>query len=176
MYAASMTNMLHFRPAAAAITGGLLILGGAAVAPALAYPAGASLSIACDAISYAPGATATCTLSNTDPAGPDDIALGGQIASGDDVRFALASLAAQDASTYTEQLVLPTTIGTYEVIGTSAGETARTTVQVVADGTATTGAATTPRTGANIALGLAVGLGALGIGGGIYAVSRRTSA
>lgn len=168
-----MNISLRTRSAAAAITGGLMILGGVAVAPALAYPVGNSLAIACDATSYAPGDTATCTLSNISPAGPNDIELGDLVAQGDSVTFALASLAAQGA-TYSEQLVLPGTSGTYEVIGTSAGEKVKTTVQVVATGgTAATGAATTPKTGANIGIGLTAGVVALGIGGTLFAVSRR---
>lgn len=172
--------------AAATLTGGLIILGGVAAAPALAYPAGSNPIIACDASTYAPGATAECTLSNLDPAGPNDIMLGGS-AMGEAVT---AALAPQEASTYTELVSLPTMPGTYEVVGTTGAKTVSTTVEVVAgstgDQTASTtvdvvagstgGAATTPQTGASVGIGLAAGLIALGLGGGLVVASRRSRA
>jgi LPXTG-motif cell wall-anchored protein len=158
------------KPAAIA---GVVALSGLAAAPALAYPPGVALTISCDATTVAAGASFTCTLTNTNPAGPDDIALGGLVAGGDGVSFALASVAAQDSGTYSETLTAPTTPGTYEVIGTSADETATTEIHVTGTTTGGGGQPTTPDTGANVTLGLVAGLGALGLGGGLYAASRR---
>ncbi len=241
------------KPAAIA---GVIALTGLAAAPALAYPPGVDLTISCTATTVEAGATFSCTLENTDPAGPTDIVIGGLLGAGDGVSFALASVAAQDSGTFTKQLTAPTSPGTYEVVGTSAQETASTQVTVTdgagsgfsvivsADGTATvqgatpgcsvtffvngaaagsgtvgsdgtvtvaTGAQpgetvtasqtasdgceakdaapvkvtvpgdsggggtrpTTPDTGANVALGVVAGLGALGLGGGLFAASRR---
>jgi LPXTG-motif cell wall-anchored protein len=152
---------------------GAIALSGLAAAPALAYPPGTALTISCNATTVAPGASFICTLTNTNPAGPDDITLGGLIGAGDGVTFALASVSGQAAGTYTETLTAPSTLGTYEVIGTSADETATTQITVVASGTGDGGTPTTPQTGANVTLGLVAGLGALGLGGGLYAASRR---
>ena len=157
------------RPAAVA---GVIALSGLAAAPALAYPPGANLTIACTPTVLAPSATFTCTLENTNPAGPTDIVIGGLVSSGEGVSLALASMAAQDGGTYTETFTAPTTLGTYEMIGTSADETATTTIQVVAGDTGG-GQPSIPDTGGNVTLGLVAGLGALGLGGGLYAARRR---
>lgn len=239
----------------------MFVLGSLALGPALAYPPGDALAISCDATTYAPSATAVCTLTNIVPGGPHNIELGGRLgAQGDGVTIVLASLSAQDAdaNTYVQDVPLPAETGTYEVIGTSGGETATTTVQVVAAGAvepfsvvvqpdgsvlvqnatpgcsvtvyvndvavgsgvadengsvtiaakapagatvraeqtasdncaalesdpvvvgsgtggsgSTTDKATTPKTGANVTLGVVAGLGALGLGGGLYVASRR---
>ena len=174
-----MATLRSFSKPAALV--GALALSGLAAAPALAYPPGvADLTLTCDATTVAPGASFTCTLTNTVPGGPNDIFIEGAGAAG--VSFALASVAAQDGGTYTETLTAPTTPGTYKVVGVSGDQTTELgedasftlTVAATSDGDdGGTGAPTTPKTGANVTLGLAAGLGALGLGGGLYAASRR---
>ncbi len=177
---------LRSRFAATALVGGVLAIGGLAVVPALAYPPGTALAIACDAFTYSPGATATCTLTNINPAGPNDIVLGEQIgAAGEGVSIARASFLAQEAApTYVEQLILPMTLGTYEVIGTSAGEVATTTVRVVASGEATAFSITVSADGTSVTVqngqpgcsvtiyanGTAVGTGVVGADGSVTIV------
>lgn len=170
-----MTRRPLTRTAASALAGGLLLLGGAAAAPAFAYPPGTSLTISCTPTTVQVGGSVVCTLSNINPAGPNSIKFGGLVAQ-DAVSFSLAALDTQQAGTYSQTLTAPSTPGKYEVIGTSADETATTTVTVVpvgGGGGSAGGGSTTPNTGANVALGLAAGLGALAIGGGLYGASRR---
>ena len=164
---------------AVAISGGVLILGGIAAAPALAYPPGVDLTVGCNAPSFAPGATATCTLTNIDPAGPNDITIGDLVAAGNGATIARASVLAQDSNTFTKTLTVPTTPGKYLLTGTSGSETVTAELTVAAGGGGGGGgdegggSGTTPKTGANVTLGLVAGLGALGLGGGLFAASRR---
>ncbi len=177
-YAPAM-NILRSSALTAATAGGILALSGLAAAPAFAYPPGTALTLTCDATAVAPGASFTCTLTNIDPAGPNDIFIQG--ASGDGVSFDLASLAAQDSPTYSETLTAPTTPGKYTIAGRSGSttiESATTEITVAVSGDeggdeGGGGQPTTPDTGANVTLGLVAGLGALGLGGGLYAASRR---
>lgn len=174
-----MTRTTITRTAAAAFAGGLLVLGGAAVSPALAYPPGTALTIACTPGSVAPGGAVTCVLTNINPAGPNSIVFGDLVASGG-VSFSLASVAAQESTSYSQTLTAPATPGKYEVMGKSADETVTTTVTVTHPGAKPGAGAgkpgtgtTTPATGANTMIGLAAGLGALAVGGGLYGASRR---
>lgn len=246
------TNRNRFASVVAAIFGGVLILGGIAAAPALAYPPGEALTISCDKSTYAVGETATCTMTNINPAGPNSIV---PPAGSTNVTTGTTS-----GNSFTVSFTVPPTSGSYKVTGTSAGESASTNIQVGggqptpfslvvnnngtvtvkggtpgctvtvsvngqaagsgtvgSDGTVTIsvnvptgatvtasqtasdtcaavttppvvaggggggggttggggGATETPQTGANVAFGLLAGLGALGIGGGLYAASRR---
>lgn len=175
----------------AAVAGTVLLFGGLAAAPALGYPVGVQPTLSCPA-TVAAGSTVTCTAENAEEGATLTLSFQLVAAGANDATTISRAAFILPAASVSASATAPTTPGNYSVVGNLDGTvletTTETTITVTAattggggGGTGTDGGTSAggdedelTKTGAsNTALGFAAAIGAIGLGGGLYAASRR---